>query len=193
METVLFIVGDLPVTALHAVIAGCLLAGLVLATVMLSAMRASAQRAEAAASQAAEQLRASFMSQIADRDGRIGQLERQLDHERERGFDLLQLEREKGSELWAEVSGLRERLAEQARQSQENMARFLDARQQMTDEFKAIAGDVLKSHGETFSKQNREQVDTLLKPLQDKIGEFHTGLIKDRATMAGGCAPMSKC
>jgi DNA recombination protein RmuC len=183
METVLFILGDFPVTYLHAAIAGGVLAGLVLATIMLSAMGSSAARAEAAASQAAEQLRANFIGQIADRDSRVGQLERQVDQERERGFDLLQIERDKGSELLAELSGLRARLAEQARQSQENMARFLDARQQMTDEFKAIAGDVLKSHGETFSKQNREQVDTLLKPLQDKIGEFHTGLIKDRATM----------
>ena len=183
METVLFILGDFPVTVLHAAMAGAVLAGLVLAAIMLSAMRSSADRAEAAADQAAEQLRTSFMAQIADRDNRIGQLERQVDQERERGFDLLQVERDKGSELLAELSGLRARLAEQARQSQENMARFLDARQQMTDEFKAIAGDVLKSHGETFSKQNRDQVDTLLKPLQDKIGEFHTGLIKDRATM----------
>jgi DNA recombination protein RmuC len=63
------------------------------------------------------------------------------------------------------------------------MKRFTEARQQMTDEFKAIAGDVLKSHGETFSKQNREQVDTLLKPLQDKITEFHKNLVEDRSAM----------
>jgi DNA recombination protein RmuC len=123
------------------------------------------------------------MAQIADRESRIGQLEQQVYQERERGADLLQTERDKGSELLAELSALRARLAEQARQSEANLARFLDARQQMTDEFKAIAGDVLKSHGETFSKQNREQVDVLLKPLQEKIGEFHTGLVRDRATM----------
>src|SRR5690606_8949127 len=30
----------------------------------------------------------------------------------------------------------------------------------------------------------REQVDTLLKPLQDKITEFHQGLIRDRSAMS---------
>jgi DNA recombination protein RmuC len=75
-------------------------------------------------------------------------------------------------------------MAEQTRQHEENLKRFEGARAQMTDEFKAIAGDVLKSHGETFSRQNREQVDILLKPLQEKIVEFHTGLIRDRSEMS---------
>ncbi|KKB77102.1 hypothetical protein VW29_18985 [Devosia limi DSM 17137] len=120
---------------------------------------------------------------MAERDSRIRDLDQQVHKERERGMDLLESERSKSSDLYAELSALRARMAEQTKQSEANLARFLEARQQMTDEFKSIAGDVLKSHGETFSKQNREQVDVLLKPLQEKIGEFHTGLIKDRATM----------
>jgi DNA recombination protein RmuC len=83
----------------------------------------------------------------------------------------------------ARAEGLQVRLAEQARQAEENLGRFTAAREQMTQEFKAIAGDVLKAQSETFTKQNREQVDTLLKPLHEKIIEFHTGLIKDRAAM----------
>lgn len=43
---------------------------------------------------------------------------------------------------------------------------------------------MLRSHSETFTRQNREQVDVLLKPLQEKIGEFHKGLIEDRSAMA---------
>ncbi len=183
METVLFTLGDYPLTLGYAIAAGVGLIGLLLVIVLIATMRAGAIRADEMAKAAADQLRASFMTQIAERDSRIDQLDRQVYQERERGGDLLQIERDKGSELLAEVSGLRARLAEQARQSEANLARFLDARQQMTDEFKAIAGDVLKSHGETFSKQNREQVDVLLKPLQEKIGEFHTGLVRDRATM----------
>ncbi|ODT83275.1 MAG: hypothetical protein ABS76_04520 [Pelagibacterium sp. SCN 64-44] len=111
-------------------------------------------------------------------------METQILKERERFNDQLEAERGKSSDLYAELSALRARLAEQVKQSEANLARFVDARQQMTDEFKAIAGDVLKNHGETFSKQNREQVDVLLKPLQDKIGEFHSGLLKDRAAMS---------
>ncbi|KKC38327.1 hypothetical protein WH87_11530 [Devosia epidermidihirudinis] len=114
----------------------------------------------------------------------MASLDGQISAERERARDALDAEKEKSADFYAELSAIKARLVEQKQQSEANLSRFLDARQQMTDEFKAIAGDVLKSHGETFSKQNREQVDTLLKPLQDKIGEFHLGLARDRATMS---------
>jgi DNA recombination protein RmuC len=184
MDIVLFSVGPVPVTA--AVLAAALLALIVLIVVVLAlkAMRTSAARVEALAAQAAQQLKASFLAQIAERDSRINELDHQVAMERERGADLLDHEREKNSELLAEVSALRARMVEQARQSEANLARFLDARQQMTDEFKSIAGDVLRSHSETFSRQNREQVDTLLKPLNEKIVEFQGELLRDRSTMA---------
>ena len=87
------------------------------------------------------------------------------------------------AQLQARSAALEAQMNEQARQEAENLRRFMSARQQMTDEFKVLAGDVLKSHGETFSRQNREQVDLLLKPLGDKIVEFQTGLLKDRAEL----------
>ncbi|WP_375450118.1 DNA recombination protein RmuC [uncultured Devosia sp.] len=183
MDIVLFILGDIAITLGQAIIGGLGLAGLLLMAALIGTMRAGARRAAAAALIATDQLRASFMTQIAERDGRIDQLQHAVYQERERGSDALQVERDKTSELLAEASGLRARMAEQTRQSEANLARYAQARQQMTDDFKLIAGDVLKSHGETFSRQNREQVDVLLKPLQDKIGEFHTGLVRDRATM----------
>lgn len=184
MENVLFILGDYPVTQLQAVIGGGVLVGLALVIVLIASMRGNARRATEAAAQMAEQVRTGFTSQIAERDRRIAELDHQVRVERDRGADLLDTEREKGAALLAEVSGLRARMAEQVQQAQASEARFLAARQQMTDEFKAIAGDVLKSHSETFSKQNREQVDTLLRPLNDKIVEFQSGMLTDRATMA---------
>lgn len=184
MDSVLFVIGDFPVTMAQASIAGVALACLLAIGVTIAVMRAGARQVVAASAQMAEQLRASFASQLGERDRRIGELDHQVRVERERGADLLDRERERSAELLADASALRARLAEQAAQSEANLARFLNARQQMTDEFKAIAGDVLKSHGETFSKQNREQVDTLLKPLNEKIVEFQTGMINDRATMA---------
>lgn len=183
MDTLLFTLGDWPVTQQQALVGGAIVAALVVVGLLIGAMRASAGRAEAAAQQAAEQLRSNFESQISERDNRIRDLEGQVRQVRERGDDLLESERGKSSDLYAELSALRARMSEQTRQSEANLARFLEARQQMTDEFKSIAGDVLKNQSETFTRQNREQVDVLLKPLQDKIGEFHTGLIKDRATM----------
>ncbi|UJW84898.1 DNA recombination protein RmuC [Devosia sp. SL43] len=184
MENVLFILGDYPVTQLQAAIGGGVLVGLLLVIILIVSMRANARRAAEAAAQMAEQVRTSFTDQIAERDRRIAELDHQVRVERDRGADLLDVEREKGAELLAQLSALRARFDEQTKQSEENLARFLGARQQMTDEFKAIAGDVLKSHSETFSRQNREQVDTLLKPLNDKIVEFQSGMLTDRATMA---------
>ncbi|MFK4810748.1 DNA recombination protein RmuC [Devosia sp. ZW T5_3] len=183
MDNVLFLVGDFPVTQAQAAIGAVIMLALLVFVMLVAVMRASAQRASEAAGQLAEQLRTGFLDQLADRDARIQALDHQVRVERERGVDLLDREREKTAELLTEVSALRARMAEQAKQAEANLARFLEARQQMTDEFKSIAGDVLKTHSETFSKQNREQVDVLLKPLNDKIVEFQSNMIKDRSAM----------
>jgi DNA recombination protein RmuC len=183
MDTLLFTLGDWPISYTTAAVIGAIVLVMVLGIIMIGAMRASAARAETAAQQAAEQLRANFLAQIGERDSRIHELDHQLAQERERGEELLDIEREKTASLRADNAGLRASMAEQAKQSEENLKRFLEARQHMTDEFKSIAGDVLKSHSETFSKQNREQVDVLLKPLNEKIVEFQGELLRDRATM----------
>lgn len=184
MDTTLFTLGNWATSQQEAVFGAIVLVLLAGLALVLRAMRANAAEARQAAREATEELRGNFQSQIAERDSRLRELERKIHEERQRLNEQLDAEREKSADLYAELSALRARLAEQTRQSEANLARFLEARQQMTDEFKAIAGDVLKSHGETFSKQNREQVDVLLKPLQEKIGEFHAGLLKDRAAMS---------
>jgi len=183
LDTVLFIWGDVPVTvALALLIGGALLVALLLAGLVLWA-RASARRADAAAREAADRLKAHFLEQVTTRDSRIRDLEAQIERDRHRATELLDTEREKSSGLQAELAAMRTRLDEQARQNEANLKRFAEARQQMTDEFKSIAGEVLQTHSETFTKQNREQVDTLLKPLQDKITEFHKNLVEDRSAM----------
>jgi DNA recombination protein RmuC len=183
LDLILFTLGDVPVTVAMALVAGggLLLAGLVSALVLWA--RSNARRADAAAREAADTLKTNFLEQVSARDARIRDLETQIERERTRASDLLDTEREKSTGLQSELAAMRTRLDEQARQNDANLKRFLEARQQMTDEFKSIAGDVLRSHSETFTKQNREQVDTLLKPLQDKITEFHKNLVEDRSAM----------
>jgi DNA recombination protein RmuC len=184
MDTALFSVADLPVslpTAIAVVLAVLILA---VALAVILTMRAGAERAELAAEAAAAQLRDSLVEQIVIRDQRLAELGQALGHERDRSEEMLAGERERNSELRAELAAMRTRLDEQARQNEINLKRFLEARQQMTDEFKLIAGDVLKVHSETFTRHNREQVDLLLKPLNEKITEFHQGLIKDRSAMS---------
>jgi DNA recombination protein RmuC len=183
LDTILFTLGDIPVSLAMALLAGGALLLVLLAVWLVVSAHANAGRAELAAREATEGLRANFLEQIAGRDGRIRDLEAQLERDRDRAADQLTTERDKNTELQSELAAMRTRLDEQARQNEANLKRFMEARQQMTDEFKAIAGDVLRSHSETFTKQNREQVDTLLKPLQDKITEFHKNLVEDRSAM----------
>src|SRR5215217_4870395 len=99
MENVVFILGDYPLTQLQAVIGGGVLAGLVLVVVLIVSMRNNARRAAEAADQLAAQVRTGFIDQLAERDRRIGELDHQVRVERERGADLLDREREKGSDL----------------------------------------------------------------------------------------------
>jgi len=172
MDTVVVTIGDWPVTAGMAALGAFGAICLMLLALLAVVLRGNSRRVEEAAHLAAEGLRANFVQQIAERDGRIRTLDEQLDAQRRAAADLQ-----------AEGAALRAQMSEQARHAEENLKRFQQARQQMTDEFKLIASEILKSQGETFTKQNREQVDTLLKPLHDKIVEFQTGLVKDRASM----------
>jgi len=172
MDSMLFVLAGVPVTMGMALAGGAALLAFLLIGLLTASLRAQARQSAEAAQAATQALRENFSRQLAERDARIQDLDEQLWKQREANGDLM-----------GETAGLRARMAEQTRQYEENLKRFESARQQMTDEFKAIAGEVLKSHGETFSKQNREQVDVLLKPLREKIVEFHTGLIQDRAEM----------
>jgi DNA recombination protein RmuC len=61
----------------------------------------------------------------------------------------------------------------------------------MTKEFKILAASVMHEHGETFSKQNKEQIGVVLAPLREKLTEFEVGLaaahaesLKERAILA---------
>lgn len=92
------------------------------------------------------------------------------------------------SELAARYSRLEETLAQERRQAEEKLALLERARETMQREFRVLAEEVMRQHGETFSRQNREQIEGLLSPLREKLGEFqqslqaaHTESEKERA------------
>jgi len=179
MDTLLFTIGDFGLTLGLATIMGLGVAAALLVVVLVVYFRRDRARIEEMAEVTAATLRASFREHIEERDRQVMELKQQLAAQGEANGEL----QETNSALRAHSAAIEAQMNEQGRQEAQNLERFMAARQQMTDEFKALAGDVLKSHGETFSKQNREQVDLLLKPLSDKIVEFQTGLVKDRAEM----------
>lgn len=89
------------------------------------------------------------------------------------------------------MSALQETLEQERKQADEKLALLSDARERMGKEFKVLAEEVMTKHGESFTRQNKEQVEGILTPLRDKLAEFQLGLqaahtesVKDRATLA---------
>jgi DNA recombination protein RmuC len=94
------------------------------------------------------------------------------------------------ADLGARLATLQETLDQERKQAGEKLALLTEAKEQMTGQFKLLADDVMKLHGENFSKQNKEQIDAVLTPLREKLGEFQLGLqtahtesAKERATL----------
>jgi len=91
----------------------------------------------------------------------------------------------------ARQARLQETLDQEMKQADAKLALLQEARDQMSQQFKVLAEEVMKNHGETFSKQNKAQLDGILSPLKDKLTEFQQGLqsaqtetTKERATLA---------
>ncbi len=75
-----------------------------------------------------------------------------------------------------ELATLRETLAQERRKSAESQKLLQDARDSMTREFKLLAEEIMQRHGKSFAEKNLEQIDGTLKPLREKILEFHQNL-----------------
>ena len=95
------------------------------------------------------------------------------------------------ADLEATHAALRETLQQERRQSAEKLAQLQDVRDEMTKEFKLAASSIMQQHGETFTKQNKDQIDGVLTPLREKLTEFqthltstHTESVQARATLA---------
>ena len=93
--------------------------------------------------------------------------------------------------LKAEIRVLGERLQLERDQAGEKLELLKEAKERLTLEFKVLADSVLKEHGEAFSKQNREQIGTILTPLKESLSTFQQGLAaahtestRERATLA---------
>jgi len=165
VDNIIFSVGEYDITFGLVLVLAIISVALALGGLAFALLRNGGKRVQEAAQVATDALRINFTSQIADKNARVRDME----------IELARLRRENSS-LGAQVASLRTRMQEQDKQNQY-------VRSQMADQFKLLAADMLKSHGDIFSKQNREQVERLLKPLSEKIVQFQTGLAKDRAEL----------
>jgi DNA recombination protein RmuC len=74
--------------------------------------------------------------------------------------------------LAVEVAQLRNTLEGERNVSQDKLALLLDAKQSLTDQFKALANEILEEKSKRFTEQNQTNLGALLDPLKTRITEF---------------------
>ena len=80
--------------------------------------------------------------------------------------------RERASETAAEIKAVTARMDEERRSSAEKITLLSEARREMTSEFRALAGQVMREHGEDFKKSAHDQIAGIVAPLKENIGRF---------------------
>lgn len=80
--------------------------------------------------------------------------------------------RDASSQCQVEIARLGERLAAEKRQGAEKIALLQEAREELANQFKALAADILEEKAKRFSEQNQTNISRLLEPLQLKLTEF---------------------
>ncbi len=71
---------------------------------------------------------------------------------------------------------LQESLEQERRHGAEKLALIANAREQMTQEFRNLAEEVIRRHGEEASRQNKAEIDVVLTPLRERLSDFQQGL-----------------
>lgn len=88
---------------------------------------------------------------------------------------LEQALREVGAErdsLRASLAEVQTRLDAERQQTQEKLALLLEAREQLAEQFKLLASEILEEKTRRFTEHNQAQLGQLLDPLRERLGEF---------------------
>jgi len=92
------------------------------------------------------------------------------------------------SQAGQRVAALESRLEADERSHQQRLADLQAARQQLSDQFKAISGDILKENNARAAEhfdQRRKAIDEMVKPMRESLERYEktlTAIEKDRAT-----------
>lgn len=89
------------------------------------------------------------------------------------------------------IAELNTRLIKEQEQNQEKLDLLNGARQQLSDQFKVLANEILEEKSKKFTEQNQSNLNQLLNPLhekiksfQSKVEEFYVNEGKDRSILA---------
>lgn len=140
---------------------------------LISWLLARARHREALAAAATVALQASTVLQVElstarERASRIPELERELAETELR----VEAKTAEAGRLAIEVAQLRNTLEGERNVSQDKLALLLDAKQALSDQFKALANEILEEKSKRFTEQNQTNLGALLDPLKSRINEF---------------------
>lgn len=100
--------------------------------------------------------------------------------------EKLETERELKEELVVrlntELAGAKESQRMQLERMREIQAEQAEFKQRFEAEFKVLAESILKEQSKTFTQQNREQLETVLNPMREKLKDFEEKVQKSYET-----------
>jgi DNA recombination protein RmuC len=132
-----------------------------------SASLASA-RSELGQAQAVAASRAGFESLAAERERTIAQ----ISAEREELRRALQADIEEQRRQSSRISALEAELRNERENMAEKLALLESAKQALTHQFEALAGEVLEKKAKSFAESSQSDLGNLLSPLQTQLKEF---------------------
>ncbi|MDS4012985.1 MAG: DNA recombination protein RmuC [Candidatus Accumulibacter sp.] len=101
------------------------------------------------------------------------------------------------SELSTALAELNTRLAAERSQAEEKLALLVAARDELSNQFKALANDILEEKARRFAEQNQSNLGQILDPLKERLSEFkakveeiHSQDTEQRATLRAELAQL---
>ena len=92
--------------------------------------------------------------------------------ELDRREEQLQVHQHHTAQLTAQIAELKTLLEDERKQTKEKIALLNEARDQLKNEFQILAQRIFDDKSEKFTERNRVNMDRLIAPLQDQIGDF---------------------
>jgi DNA recombination protein RmuC len=80
--------------------------------------------------------------------------------------------RNEAATLQAQAAALQARIESERQNAQEKLALLSSAREELSNQFKALASEILEEKSRRFTQQNQENLGHLITPLKEKFGEF---------------------
>jgi DNA recombination protein RmuC len=80
--------------------------------------------------------------------------------------------RDQAAKLQSEIAALRATLDGERSASQEKLVLLTSAREELSNQFKSLASDILEEKSRRFTEQNQDNLGNLIAPLKEKFGEF---------------------